>query len=39
MSVEAVVQAAAAGTVKDWSALKKEWAPLLAPGATVAALK
>ncbi len=39
MSVEAIVQAAAVGQVKDWSVLKKEWAPLLAPNATVAALK
>ena len=39
MSVEAIVQAAAAGQVKDWSALKREWAPLLAPTATVTALK
>ena len=39
MSVEAVLQAAATGTVGDWSVLKKEWASLLAPGATVAALK
>jgi hypothetical protein len=37
--MESLLASVAAGTVKDWSFLKKEWEPLLAAKATVATLK